>query len=187
MNLLVRNDVDINAAHNKVKHGLAVRARDDLRLTITGQPPNLDGTVPLSALRGDDALDVFGSPTLDFLARPPSQGKRKQGLEVTTLKLDPATLLAETWLMAVAHAAIFHVAAARHFAGRDIPFQPFPRLPLGPTPEQLLGEAVVGIRHPVTTPPDGGPLDRKTGVAFRTFFVPFDVNYDAATTGRVVD
>lgn len=187
MNLLVRTDININAAHNKVKHGLAIRARDDLRLTFTTQGPNPDGTVPLSALTGDHAVDIFDATTLDFLARPPIQDKRKQGLEVSSLKLVPATLLAETWLMSVAHAAMFHVAAAQHFAGRETPFQPFPRLPLGPTPEQLLGDAVVGMRHPVTTPPDGGPLDRTTGIAFRTTFVPLAVNYGEKVTGRVVE
>jgi hypothetical protein len=187
MNLLVRTDININAAHNKVKHGLAIRARGDLRLTLTTQAPNPDGTVPLSALTGDNAVDIFDAATLDFLARPPIQGNRKQGLEVSSLKLVPATLLAETWLMSVAHAAMFHVAAARHFTDRDTPFQPFPRLPLGPTPKQLLGEAVVGMRHPVTSPPDGGPVDRTTGIAFRTAFVPLAVNFDEKFTGRVVD
>lgn len=187
MNLLVRSDINVNAAHNKVKHGLAVRARGDLRLTFTTQAPDSDGNVALSGLSGENAVDIFDGTTLDYLARPPKVRERKQGLEVSSLRLDPATLLAETWLMAIAHSAIFHVAASKHFAGREVSFQAFPRLPLGPTPLQLLGESVVGMRFPVTTPPDGGPLDRKTGVALRSSFVPMDVNYADKFSGKVVD
>lgn len=186
MALLVRSDLNINAANNKVKHGLAIRARNDLRLTVTTQPPNPDGTIPLSSLTGDQSFDIFDSPVLDYLARPPKQENRKQGLEVTSLRLIPSTLLAETWLISVAHAAMFHVAAARHFADRDIAFQPFPKLPLGPTPVKLLGEAVVGMRQPLTTPPDGGPLDRTTGIAFRTRFLPLQVDFAGAIKAKVV-
>lgn len=187
MNLLVRSDINVNAAHNKVKHGLAVRARGDLRLTFSTQAPDLDGNVALSGLSGEKAADIFDGITLDYLARPPKVGDRKQGLEVSSLRLDPATLLAETWLMIIAHSAIFHVAASKHFASREVSFQAFPRLPLGPTPAHLLGEAVVGMRFPVTTPPDGGPLDRKTGVAFRTSFVPLNVNVARKFSGKLVD
>lgn len=187
MTLLVRDDININAAHNKVKHGLSVRTRDDLRLTFTTQAPNADGTVPLSALTGDKAFDIFDTPTIDYLARPPRKGNRKQGLEVSSLKLAPATLLAETWMMSIAHAAMFHVAADRHFTGRDIPFQPLPKLPLGPTPTQLLGESVVGMRHPVTTPPDGGPVERRAGIAFQSTFVPLEINFNTQMSGKVVE
>lgn len=89
--------------------------------------------------------------------------------------------------MAVAHAAMFHVAAKRHFAGREISFQPFTRLPLGPTPAKSLGETVVGTRYPVTTPPDGSPLVRKPGIAFRTHFVPLTVDYSNKMSGTVVE
>jgi hypothetical protein len=79
MNLLVRADINVNAAHNKVKYGLAIRARDDLRLTFTTQAPNHDGSVPLSALMGDHAVDIFDATTLDFLARPPSRTGGNKG------------------------------------------------------------------------------------------------------------
>ena len=52
MSLLVRGDININAAHNKLKHGLAVRARDDVLATVTTQAPTPDGGVPLSSLTG---------------------------------------------------------------------------------------------------------------------------------------
>jgi hypothetical protein len=165
----VRDDIDINAAHNKVKNGLAVRSRDDNLLTFTTNPPNPDGNFSPSALTGENAVDIFNSPTLDYLARPKSTG-RKQGLEVTSLALTPSILLAESWMMSVTYGAMFQVAASRHFQGRDVSFMTYPALPLAPTPEQLLGESVVGMRRPVTYPPDGGELDRKAGIAFQTTF-----------------
>lgn len=186
MDLLVRNDVNINAAHNKVKHGLSVRARNDRRLTFTTKAPHADGTVPLSSIIGDKAVDIFDGVTMDYLARAPKQDGIKQGLEISTLNLKPTKMLAETWMMAVAHAAMFHVAAAEHFPNGDIPIADFPPLPLSPTPRGLLGEAVVGMRHPITTPPDGSPLSRTTGVAFRTQFVPFELR-GTWSPGVVVD
>jgi hypothetical protein len=187
MSLLVRGDININAAHNKLKHGLAVRARDDVLATVTTEAPNQDGSVRLSSLTGESATNILEGLTVEYLARPPRENQRKQGLEVTVLNLKPATLLAEAWLMATAHAAMFHVAAARHFDGREAYVQPFPKLPLGPTPACLLGESVVGIRYPVTTPPDGGRLHRKPGIAFRTRFVPVDVPTGVPRPGVVVD
>ena len=187
MNLLVGGEIDINAGHNKVKHGLAIRSRDDLRVTITKQAPNADGTIPLSALTGASAIDIFDTPTLDFLARPPKVNGRKQGLEVSSLKLTPAILLAEAWMMSVTHAAMFHIAAALHFEGREGLLSAYPALPLAPTPKQLLGESIVGIRHPVTTPPDGGEPDRGAGIAFRTSFIPMKIDFASATTATVVD
>lgn len=186
MSLLVRDDININAGHNKVKHGLTVRSRGDLKLTLTTTAPDEDGNVPLSALTGPSAVDILDSVSLDFLARPPKRAGRIHGLEVTTLKLVPEQLLAETWLMAVTHAAMFHVTAARHFAGRKVEFARLPPLPLGPSPEELLGDSVVGIRRPVTTPPDGGALTRKQGIAFQRSFVPLDVQ-GAGLQARIVE
>jgi hypothetical protein len=186
MDLLVRDDIDINAAHNKVKHGLAVRSRDDNLLTFTTNPPNPDGNFSPSALTGENAVDIFNSPTLDYLARPKSTG-RKQGLEVTSLALTPSVLLAESWMMSVTYGAMFQVAASRHFQGRDVSFMTYPALPLAPTPEQLLGESVVGMRHPVTYPPDGGELDRKAGIAFQTTFMPIEIDFSGRTSGIIVE
>jgi 4-hydroxyphenylpyruvate dioxygenase-like putative hemolysin len=47
--LLTDDELSINAAHNKLKHGLAVSARGDVRIEFTTTPPNPDGTIPLSA------------------------------------------------------------------------------------------------------------------------------------------
>jgi hypothetical protein len=138
MALLIRDDININAAHNKVKHGLAVRPRDDVRITFTTQGPNADGTIPVSALTGPDAVDLFGTVTLDYLARPSKQHGRRQGLEVSTLRLSPEVLLAEAWMMAVTHGAMFYVAAAQHFAGREGLLATYPP----PTPGTNTGPAL---------------------------------------------
>ncbi|MDQ0801502.1 hypothetical protein QF050_003141 [Arthrobacter sp. SLBN-112] len=187
MNLLVRDDVNINAAHNKVKHGLAVRSRNNLRLTLTTTPPNDDGTVPLSGLTGPDAIDLFDTVTLDCLARPPKQRGHRQGLEMSTLRLSAATLLAEAWMISITYGAMFRVAADRHFCGRQAELSPYPRLPLGPTPDQVLANSVVGTRQVVTTPPGGGETERKAGIAFHEAFLPLDINFDAKWTGTVVE
>jgi len=187
LRLLARDDIDVNAAHNKLKHGLAVRSRDDLRVAFIRQAPE-DGTVPLSAFTSPDAVDLIDSVSLDYLSRPRARNGRKQGMEVATLRLSPATLLAETWMMALTYGAMFHVAAARHFgACAEVQFPGYPDVPLGPTPDQLLRDSVVGIRHPVTTPPDGGKADRGPGFAFHEGFVPVDIDYTAKQSAVVVD
>ncbi|MBM0227971.1 hypothetical protein [Micromonospora sp. ATA51] len=187
MRLLVRDDIDINAAHNKLKHGLAVRSRDDLRVTFIQQAPE-DGTVPLSALTSPDAIDLIDTISLDYLSRARPRNGRKQGMEVATLRLSPATLLAETWMMALTYGAMFHIAAARHFGARgDVKLARYPDMPTGPTPDQLLKESVIGIRRPLTTPLDGGPSDRAAGIAFYEGFVPVNIDHAAAQSAVVVD
>jgi hypothetical protein len=185
MHLLVRSDIDINAAHNKVKHGLAIRSRNDLRLTFTTQAPNADGTVPLSALTGPAAFDVLDTTTLDYLARPPKDENGKQGIELCSLRLAPETLLVEAWMMAVTLGAMFHVAAADHYGDRDVEFAPYPRLPLAPSPEQLLGGTVVGLRHPVTTRPGGG-APREPGIAYHNAFQPITIDITGSFSTTVV-
>lgn len=186
MNLLVRDDVSTNSANNKVKHGLAVRSRNDTRVTLTTVRPNPDGTVPLSSLTGKGAIDILDSVSLAYLSRPPSQS-RKQGLEISALNLSPPRLLAETWMMTNTLGCMFHIAAAHHFGGREAAIAEYPRLPLRPTPTQLLGDSVVGMRFPITSPPDGGELDRKAGVAFQSAFVPMDIDILNNTTTTVVE
>lgn len=187
MRLLDREDIDINAAHNKLKHGLAVRSRDDLRVTFVPQPLNPDGTAPLSALRSADAIDLIDSVSLDYVSRPRATNGRKQGLEVTTLRLNPATVLAEAWMMALTYGAMFHVAATTHFDGSDVQFSPYPAIPAGPRPDQLLKNSIIGIRHPLTTPPDGGQIDRGPGFAFHEGFVPMNIDHAGRRSSVVAD
>ena len=69
--LLSPAEIDLQAGHNKVKHGLAVRARSDMRVTFMTTPPNADGSVPLSAFTGPGAIDIFDQPVLELLAAAP--------------------------------------------------------------------------------------------------------------------
>ena len=172
--LLTRPDINASAAHNKAKHGLAIRARSDLRVDLmTRLPPSHEGTLPVSAMQ--DSIPIFDRPVLEYLARPPAKGQPGSGLELTLLLLDAATLLAETTMLATVHAAVFHVAAARHAEWSPTvgTISPYPTLPLGPSPTQLLGKAVTGMRFPVTDLPDGTPTTRSSGIGFNHgVFVP---------------
>lgn len=186
--LLTRQDINASAAHNKAKHGLAIRARADLRLDLmTHLPPSVGGTLPVSAMR--DSIPIFDRPVLEYLARPPAQGKTGAGLELTQLRLDAATLLAETTMLATVHAAAFHVAAARHAEwSPTVTISPYPTLPLGPSPTQLLGKAVTGLRFPVTDLPDGTPTTRRSGIGFNHgVFVPLDFDGDAHESVLLID
>ncbi|WP_259362800.1 hypothetical protein [Paenarthrobacter ureafaciens] len=118
IDLLVGHELQLNAAHNKVKHGLSVRARDDLKVTFASTPPAADGTIPVSALTGPDAVDIFDRPVIEVLAQAPKVGGHRQGLELTQLRVDVPAVLAEAYMIAWAHGAMFHIAAARHFDGR---------------------------------------------------------------------
>jgi hypothetical protein len=158
--LLRPADLDVNTAHNKVKHGLAVRGRADLRLSLTTQGPDADGNLPLSALRDDVSFTIFGSPVLEFLSRPRVVDLPPQGLEVTQLRLDYRALLAEAAMMALVHGSLFHVAASQHFSERPVPIglrvAAHPGLfPANAVRPNIAGHQV-GLRIPITTPPGGG-------------------------------
>ena len=185
MRLLDRTDIDITAAHNKIKHGLAVRSRDDQRIDwIPGSFEH--GKLPLSRATSPDALNLVGTVSVDYLSRP--SGTPKQGLEFTTLNLPPAILLAEAWMMTLAYGAMFHVAATEYFAGRiDVELPGYPDVPIGPEPHQLLEGEVLGVRHPATTPPGGGEITRGFGIVFHERFLPMDIDYARAHSAVIVD
>ena len=174
MNLLTRTDIEINSAHNKVKHGLVVRSRNDLRLTFSTTGPDENGVVPLDALTGPDAVDLLDDVVLDYLSRPPKDEHGKNGLEQSSMRLDTDVLLTEAWLLTSAHSALFGVAASRHHESRGTSATEAPTLPVGPTPQELLGNSVIGLRSPLTLRPDGGD-PRSAGIAFQDGFVPFTV------------
>lgn len=185
--LLLRDDIHLAAANNKVKHGLAVRARNDLRvefLTADAVPAEGD-SIPLSAFTS--SVTLFGKPLVEYLARPPRDANGRQGLELTLLRLDAGTLLAEATMLATVHAAVFHVAATR-YAPTVEGIAPYPVLPLGPMPDELLGKAVTGMRSPVTTRPGDGLVERHTGVGFNDgTFVGLSVDHDGRRTMTVTD
>lgn len=171
--LLSRTDLNLNGMANKIKHGLVTRARDDHRIDLhLTEPPVVDGGVPASVLNGPGARPLLDAAIVETIGRPTS----KEAVEQTVLTLRPSRLLAEAHMMAVVHAAAFHVAAVEHLGGRSayVP-APYPKLPLGPTPERLHGNAFVGSRRPITFRKDGQPTDRKAGLAFETVFVPITV------------
>ena len=190
--LLTPADIDHHAANNKIKHGLAVRSRSDMRVTFTAQPPNHDGSIPLEALTGEDALDIFDQPVLEVLAQGPKTNGHRQGLEITQLRLQPSAMLAQAFMLAMTQAALFHVAAIEHIAQRDenadqMAPPKFPGYPVGgPRPQDIDAAAPLGLRFPLTEPPGGGPVTRPAGIGFRDCFVPMRLDYANRTTGVVV-
>lgn len=187
--LLTRRDIQLAAAHNKVKHGLAVRPRNDLRIDVFQSDPASGGpAAPVSAMRG--SIPLIDRPSVLFLSRPPKTGDSpRECLELTCLRVDLPSVIAETYMLATVHAAVFHTAARRYESQgtNTIGIPPFPTLPLGPTPEQLLGKAVTGLRSPVTFRPDGSRSERRPGVAFNNFvFVPMETPGPGRSV-RVVD
>lgn len=191
--LLSPAPIDLHGAHNKVKHGLAVRPRADMRVELITGPLADPSAIPVSVFNSATTLTIFDQPVLELLAHGPRMNGHRQGLELTQLRLNPAALLADAAMIAMTHAAMFHVAAVEHFSGReDLPdyVEPpaFPGLPsTGPSPEDIEAEAPLGMRFPLTTPPGGGKPARVAGLGFRTYFQTIEVDYDARTHGTVVD
>ena len=192
IDLLVGHELQLNAAHNKVKHGLAVRARDDLTVSFITTPPSADGTIPVSALTGPDAVDIFDRPVIEVLAQAPKVDEHRQGLELTRLRVDVPAVLAEAYMIAWTQGAMFHVAATKHFESRvEIPDHlqapPHPGYPVGgPRSDHVSGKAPVGMRFPLTTPPDGRPGRRSAGIAFRDSFIPLILTGSVMRNVRVV-
>lgn len=190
--LLEGHALDLNSAHNKIKHGLAIRGRDDLRVTFTTSPPNADGTVPLSSLTGPEAIDIFDRPVLEVLTRAPRQDGHKQGLELTQLRVDVPTILAEAFMIAWTLGAMFSVRAESHFGGSVNRSQGFgapvhPGYPVGgPATKHIAPRAPVGMRFPLTDPPGGGMVSRPMGLGFRDTFIPLVSSGPAVRDALVV-
>jgi hypothetical protein len=193
VDLLGPGQIDTQAANNKVKHGLAVRARSDMRVAFVAQRPNDDGSMPLSAFTAGGAIDIFDQPVLESLAQGPRVGGHRQGLELTQLRLKTSAILAEAFMFAMTHGAMFHVAAAEHFVDRDdledgLGPPDFPGFPVGgPRPGNIDAEAPLGMRFPLTKPPGGGPVARQAGIGFRTYFQVLHIDYENRIRGQVVD
>jgi hypothetical protein len=188
MTLLTDNELTINAVHNKVKHGMAVRTRDDTRIELlVGAGPD-DGKIPVSAFGPGRSIPIIDRPMVTYLARP--HPPQKQGLEITSLRIDAPVVIAESWMIAWVYASVFHVAAARHFGERGGEFAPYPPLRSAPTPQQLLdnsGAAALGYRGAVTTARDQTLEPRPSGVFFPGFFQAMTIDFDNATTAVVVE
>lgn len=157
-----KNRLDLSVAHNKFKHGLGVRVRDDYLVKVSTSGPLANGDIPLSSVTGSGAVTMFDQTVLQFVARP-GRPKERMGLEATTLQLNPTALLAQAALIAHAYAAMFCIASHIHFRGRDL-LEPavspakYPGLLVGgPLPSHITSDkAFVGLRQPLTRRRDGG-------------------------------
>jgi hypothetical protein len=192
--LLQPGEIDLLAAQNKVKHGLAVRARHDLRGVLTMGKPNGDGNIPLSALDPSVSVELFRHPVLEFLAQAPMTGGQKQGLEVTQVSLNTAALLAQSYMLAWTHGAMFSVLAHRHFERQpDLPSDhlgppDFPGFPWrGPSPEHIGANELIGWRFPITKPPGGGDPARPCGIVFPETFLEMRVDWENVDRGQIVE
>lgn len=184
--LLTGDELSVNAAHNKVKHGLAVSARGDVRIELMTTPPDELGQIPVSAFGAGKSMPIFDRPMLTFLSRP--HALPKQGLEAISLRVDVPVVLAEAWMIANVYAAMFHARAKRHF-GDEMPegVAPYPTLAIGRIPEQVIGGRPLGYREAVTLPPDGTTEPRKSGLFFHGSFIPMDIDYESKVEGVVID
>lgn len=183
MTLMVSDGLDVNAGHNKLKHGLAVRGRDDQRVEVTAVAPDADGNIPLSAF--ETSLPVVDDIAAVFLTRQTGRANPLAGSwEMTVLNLRPGPILAEALMLNLIYGAVFAVAAERHFAGRDVPRPQHPGLPLGPKPERI-ARGVDGMRSPLTRP--AGASDPRPSVIQRgRQTVPFTFSGEVIA-GIVVD
>lgn len=184
--LLTQRQLDVNAAANKAKHGHAIRPRNNERWALSTTPPDENGDVPLSALTGESSIQLIDTPVIESLTVPRPNKQKHEGIELSWVKLDTATLLAEAKLMSTVHGALFHVAASKHFAGRtDAQAPPYPTLHTGPTPDDLLTGTLTGIRWPVTMPSDPAHAARQSALVWREGTTPFRTG--DPITGRVVE
>lgn len=166
--LLTQRQLDVNSANNKAKHGHAIHPRNESRWALSTTRPDENGNVPLSALNGDSSIQLIDTPVIESLTVPRPNKQKQEGIELSWIKLDTATLLAEAKLMSVVHGALFHVAAASHFEERsDEHPPPYPILHLGPTPNELLKGTLTGIRWPVTFPSDCSNPARSAALVWR--------------------
>ncbi|WP_168626980.1 hypothetical protein [Cryobacterium sp. BB307] len=185
--LLTSDELSINAAYNKVKHGLAIRTRGDVRIELITRAPDELGQIPLSSFGEGKSIPIFDRPMLTYLSRS-KNAKPKQGLEAVSLRVEVPVVLAETWMMANVYAALFHVAARKHY-GHPLPdgVASFPTLVVGRLPEHVIGGSPLGYRTPVTSPPDGITEARPSGLFFHGRFVPMRVDLDSKVEGIVTD
>lgn len=184
--LLTNNELSVNAANNKLKHGLAVSARDDVRIEFITTPPDADGNLSLSAFGEGKSVPIFDRPMLTYLSRPVV--KPRLGVEAISLRVDTPVVLAETWMMANLYAAMFHIAALKHFNGSPPPeVAPYPKLVAGRLPEHVIGGRPQGYRSTVTTPLDEVTQPRPDGVFFHRHFQSMQIDFDSRVRAQVVE
>lgn len=189
--LLRRQDLYLHGVYNKAKHGLAVAARDNLKLAITTVAPEPDDTIEVGKINGG-TTDLITAPFVEGLHRAPGRKRDRPGLEITQVQVPIDEYLRECRMLAWLHGAIFHVVASRHFAGRldaDPELGPpsHPGLPIGyPAPRAATTGDPIGFRYPITCGEAQELEPRKLGFAWHGTFVPLTVNGPARTI-RVVE
>ena len=168
--LLRREDIPLNAVNNKIKHGLAIRARDDVRLDLhlMGIDP---GGLTVSAAN-KPALNIVDGPVLEALYRAPGGKRSTSPLELSLVRIDLAAVLAEAQMIAMVHGAMFHVLAVAHFAAssngtRRTAGRPpaHPGLPANGLRPPTDPRVVVGMRFPLTRSADANQDERMSGFA----------------------
>jgi hypothetical protein len=184
--LCLQQAPDLNAAHNKFKHGMVTRPQDDVLATLTLTPPKADGGVPLSALTDDEAVHLFDGITLEFLSR----ASTKHGTEATQLVLSTVPMVVEAAAMAHTHALVFHTLATAHFddheppPGRRVPGHPG-LLVGGPRPGTLRPRRPFALRFPLTLPLRGG--NGPEALMFWTDGTVHSVDFGKIMHGEVFD
>lgn len=187
--LLLDDELPVNAAYNKLKHGLAVTTRDDVRVELITTAPDENDNVPLSAFQDGRSTPIFDRPLVTYLTRSYSKRSHpKRGLEAISLRIDVPTVLAETWMMATVYATLFHTAALQHFSDAPPPgLAARPPLVIGRTPDRVLKGKPLGYRTPVTLPADGTSLARAEGLALPGKFIAMTIDPDSKRQGRIVE
>lgn len=176
--LLQRNDIALNSVNNKVKHGLAVRARNDIRFDLLRGAVGGDSVTVSEA--NNPLATVFEHPVLEALHEAPLGPRSKAPLEVSLVQVDTPRMLAEAHMLAMLYGTIFHTAATIHFSARsNLPAHvhppQHPGLPVdGPTPPSG-HDPVIGMRFPLTEPRTPGQPVRKQGLSFNDVFVGLNV------------
>lgn len=168
---------NFNTANNKLKHGPAVRARDDIRSIFTLSDPALpDGRQSLSTLTGPEAHDFINKPIIEVLAQAKRQGHRVW--EVSQIILDTELMLSEAYMIAWTHAAIFANAASRQFRDREglrgPEFPGYPPIGIKPTQRHLQQRLQV-FRIPLTVPQGAKTEDVKHVIVHRDSYVEVKV------------
>jgi hypothetical protein len=147
MHLLVSEGLDANVGNNKLKHGLAVRPHNELRVSFMTGPQEFDGNIRLSAIKS--GFSIVDARAIEFLERLPPRHEHAGSWEVTVLNLRPAPLIAEALVLSTVWASVFASAAADRFVGPDEARPRHPGLVLGPPPDAIVRE-VIGYRQALT-------------------------------------
>jgi hypothetical protein len=147
MQLLVSEGLESNVGNNKLKHGLAVRQHDQLRVGFMTESPTPEGNIRLTDVR--NGLGVIDARAVEFLQCLPKRDDHAGSWEVTVLNLRPAPLIAEALMLCTVWSSVFASAAADRFAGSAEAISRHPGLALGPPPEALIQD-VTGYRQALT-------------------------------------